>query len=164
VKHVAVFFAGALFAAGLCISGMTSPARIIGFLDVLRWDPTLLFVMLGAVPVMFAAWRLRARMGAPIAAAAFPDPPPAKLDGRLFAGAALFGAGWGLGGFCPGPAVVSLGGGVEAALVLVPSMLAGMLLFRVFERATRRPSAGEERLPASPAVHGVVLDDDRLGS
>lgn len=146
MRYVAPFVAGVTFAFGLCIAGLTSPAKIIGFLDVQHWDPSLLFAMIGALPVMFVAWRLRARMERPYAGGAFPAAPPAKLDPRLFAGAALFGIGWGLGGFCPGPILVSLGAGARAALILLPSMVAGMLLFRGFD-AWRRASAGEEHLP-----------------
>ncbi len=147
MRHLTPFVAGVLFAVGLCIAGLTSPARIVGFLDVQHWDPSLLFAMLGAVPVMFVAWRLRARMDRPIVGGAFPVAPPARLDRRLFAGAALFGIGWALGGFCPGPILVSLGGGARAALILLPSLVAGMLLFRAFE-ALRAPHAGEEHLPS----------------
>ncbi len=147
MRHLVALLSGIFFAAGLCLSGLTSSAKVIGFLDVKHWDPTLLFAMMGAVPVTFVAWRLRARMDAPIAGGRFPEPPPAKLDARLFAGAALFGVGWGLGGFCPGPMLVALGGGVVPVLILLPSLLAGMLLFHLFDR--RRPhGAGEEKLAA----------------
>ena len=145
MSYVVPFIAGVVFAFGLCIAGLTSPAKIIGFLDVQHWDPSLLFAMIGALPVMFVAWRLRDRMARPYAGAAFPVEPPAKLDARLFAGAALFGVGWGLGGFCPGPILVSLGAGARAALILLPSMVGGMLLFRAYD-TWQRQDTGEERL------------------
>lgn len=145
MRHAVAFVSGGLFAAGLCVSGMTSPAKVIGFLDVQAWDPTLLFVMLGAIPVMFLGWRLRARMESPIAATAFPGSPPAKLDARLLGGAALFGVGWGLGGYCPGPMLVAAAGAARPMLIVFPSMLAGMLLFHLFDRPL---AAGEEKLPS----------------
>ena len=128
-----VFFSGLLFALGLGIAGMTAPAKVIGFLDVRRWDPSLLFTMVGALIVMSTAWRIRARRERPLAGGSFPGAPPTKLDGRLVGGAALFGIGWGLSGFCPGPLLVSLGAGVGAATILVPSMLVGMLLHQLLE-------------------------------
>ncbi len=118
--------AGLLFAAGLALSGMTQPAKVSGFLDVAgAWDPSLAFVMLGAVGVYLAAHRLSRRLRRPILGERFPAPPGARVDGRLLAGAALFGVGWGLSGFCPGPALVSVGAGVAPALWFVPAMVAG---------------------------------------
>lgn len=116
---------------------MTSPAKVIGFLDVQRWDPSLLFTVVGALIVMFTAWRIRDRRERPFAGGSFPVAPPTKLDGRLVGGAALFGIGWGLSGFCPGPLLVSLGAGVKAASILAPSMLVGMLLHQSLEGRQR---------------------------
>jgi uncharacterized membrane protein YedE/YeeE len=122
--------AGIVFAAGLAISGMTSPAKVSGFLDVAgRWDPSLALVMLGAVAVYFVAARLAQRRAQPILGGEFLRAGGA-VDARLVTGAALFGVGWGLSGFCPGPAIVALGAGARAALWFVPAMVAGMILHR----------------------------------
>ena len=100
---------GILFGGGLAIGGMTDPARVRGFLDVLgEWDPTLAFVMGGAVVVMALAWRVQSRMARPIFAERFSLSDRNSLDLRLIGGAALFGVGWGVAGLCPGPAVASL--------------------------------------------------------
>lgn len=124
--------AGFLFAVGLALSGMTQPTKVSGFLDVAgAWDPSLAWVMGGAVSVYFAADRIARRRARPLHAAAFPPRPMARIDARLVGGAALFGVGWGLSGFCPGPALVSVGAGVGAALWFVPAMLAGMALQRL---------------------------------
>jgi uncharacterized protein len=118
---------GVMFGAGLVISGMTQPARIIRFLDPLDgWDPSLAFVMAGAVAaygLAHAAIRRRAR---PWFDARFHVPLRAAVDVRLVAGAAVFGIGWGLGGFCPGPGIVAAAGGSISALVFVLAMIAGM--------------------------------------
>jgi uncharacterized membrane protein YedE/YeeE len=152
MRRAVAFAAGVLFAAGLCISGMTSPSKVVGFLDLQAWDPSLLFTMLGAVCVSFLGWRLRTRMARPLAGGGFPDAPPAMPDRRLLVGAALFGIGWGMGGFCPGPALVSLGAGIDAALVVVPAMLGGMLLFRFVEH---RDSPDDARR-GSPEARGTA--------
>lgn len=126
--------AGLLFGVGLLISGMTRADKVFGFLDVTGdWDPALIFVMVGAIGVhAIAQWRRRS--GArPALASDFELAPDEVVDGRLIAGSALFGLGWGLGGFCPGPAVVAGMSGVWAPLVFVASMLLGMALFRVWE-------------------------------
>jgi uncharacterized protein len=124
--------AGCLFAVGLALSGMTQPAKVSGFLDVAgAWDPSLAWVMAGAVTVYFAADRVARRRARPLYAEAFPARPPTRIDARLIGGAALFGVGWGLSGFCPGPALVSVGAGLLAALWFVPAMLVGMALQRL---------------------------------
>lgn len=118
---------GTLFGAGLTVSGMTDPARVRGFLDVFgAWDPTLVFVMGGAVLVMAVAWRIRRRMGAPIFAERFSLPDRNDLDARLITGSILFGIGWGIAGLCPGPAVASLALSPLSVLPFVLAMLAGM--------------------------------------
>ena len=118
---------GALFGAGLTISGMSDPARVRGFLDVFgRWDPTLVFVMGGAVIVMAIAWRIQARMKTPVFGDKFSLPDRRDFDGRLIAGSALFGIGWGLAGLCPGPAVASLALSPLSVLPFLVAMLAGM--------------------------------------
>ena len=124
---------GTLFGAGLTLSGMTDPARVRGFLDVFgAWDPTLVFVMGGAVLVMAVAWRIRNRMGAPLFAERFSLPDRTDLDRRLIAGSILFGVGWGIAGLCPGPAVASLALAPLTVLPFVLAMLAGMAAQQVF--------------------------------
>ncbi len=123
---------GFLFGMGLTVSGMTDPQRVRGFLDLFgNWDPTLAFVMGGAVLVMAAAWRIQARMTKPVFGEKFALPDRTDLDPRLIAGAALFGIGWGIAGLCPGPAVASLVLTPVHALPFVAAMLAGMLLQKV---------------------------------
>jgi uncharacterized membrane protein YedE/YeeE len=120
--------AGLLFGGGLAVSGMTRPQKVLGFLDVFgHWDPSLMLVMLGAIGVHLFAYRLIRGRSAPLFAAKFAVPSRRDLDAKLLIGAAVFGAGWGLGGYCPGPGIVSLPGGGMGALVFVGAMLAGML-------------------------------------
>jgi len=136
---------GTLFGAGLTISGMTDPARVRGFLDVFgAWDPTLVFVMGGAVLVMAVAWRIRRRMGAPIFAERFSLPDRNDLDGRLIAGSILFGIGWGIAGLCPGPAIASLALSPLSVLPFVLAMLAGMAAQQVTSLMPRRRQAVTE--------------------
>ena len=124
---------GTLFGAGLTLSGMTDPARVRGFLDLFgNWDPTLAFVMGGAVAVMVVAWRIRARMAKPLFGEKFSLPDRSDLDPQLLAGSALFGIGWGIAGLCPGPAIASLALSPGAVLPFVTAMLAGMALHRAW--------------------------------
>jgi uncharacterized protein len=126
---VFAFVAGLLFGGGLVLSGMTDPAKVIGFLDITRdWDPSLAFVMLGAVGVYALASRTLASRDAPWLDACFHVPPQTALDRRLVLGSAVFGVGWGLAGYCPGPGIVAAGGAVTTALVFVAAMCAGMVL------------------------------------
>ena len=133
------FAAGLVFGLGLLLSGMADPAKVLGFLDLAgRWDPSLAFVMLGAIALAALAFaRVRGRasslLGDPMSL-----PTASRIDRRLLVGALLFGAGWGLAGFCPGPAVVALGMGATKAVVFVLAMLAGMGLFEFFEASARR--------------------------
>ena len=135
MRLAAAFLAGALFGLGLIVSDMVNPARVLGFLDVAAiatggWDPTLAFVMAGALIPMAFAWRLAGRRPAPACGGAFPGRPAGRIDRRLAAGAAVFGAGWGLVGFCPGPALAALGTGRPEALVFTAAMVVGMVLHR----------------------------------
>ena len=121
--------AGALFGAGLLVSGMTQPAKVIGFLDITRgWDPSLAFVMGGAVAVYTLAYRRIRGRTAPWFDGLFHLPTRRDIDAPLVAGAALFGIGWGLGGLCPGPGLVAAAAGSTTGLVFVGAMLAGMLV------------------------------------
>lgn len=123
---------GILFGAGLAISGMMDPKRVRGFLDPFgAWDPTLGFVMAGAVGVMGLAWLLRRRLAHPLADDRFHVPDNRRIDLRLLSGSALFGIGWGLAGLCPGPGVASLAVRPVEAGIFVVSLLAGMTLYRI---------------------------------
>nr|WP_304503103.1 MULTISPECIES: DUF6691 family protein [Myxococcaceae] len=119
---------------------MTDPARVRGFLDVTgAWDPSLAFVMGGALGTHALLRRLILRTRArPLLAPAFPDLSHTRVDARLLGGAAIFGVGWGLVGYCPGPAFTALATGAPVALLFVGAMLAGMLLFRLWERRSAR--------------------------
>lgn len=126
---LAAFACGLVFAAGLVLGGMTQPSKVVGFLDFTgAWDPSLALVMGGALGTHALLRRLVLARGRPLLAPSFSLPSRSDIDPRLVAGAAVFGVGWGLGGFCPGPALVALGGGAPSAFVVVPAMLAGMLV------------------------------------
>jgi uncharacterized membrane protein YedE/YeeE len=123
------FLSGLTFALGLGVSGMTRPLKVIGFLDFFgEWDASLAFVMVGAIAIYFVAFRLSRKMPTPLLAPDFSIPRRSDLDAKLILGAAIFGAGWGLGGFCPGPALVSLASGAAPVLVFVVAMSLGMFL------------------------------------
>lgn len=126
---------GTLFGVGLAVSEMIDPARVIGFLDVAgRWDPTLVFVMAGALCVSAPAFHYARRAGkAPALATAFALPTRSDIDAPLVGGAAIFGVGWGLSGLCPGPAIAGLSMGVPPIAAFAASMLAGMALFRYWD-------------------------------
>ncbi|MBJ6764101.1 YeeE/YedE family protein [Myxococcaceae bacterium JPH2] len=135
--------AGLLFALGLGLGGMTDPAKVVGFLDFAgAWDPSLAFVMGGALAVHAPLQRLIRRRRSPVLATEFPARSKARVDLRLVGGAALFGVGWGLAGYCPGPALVSLASGTGTALLFGASMLGGMLLFRIVDGMRARLAAG----------------------
>ncbi|MCW5752861.1 MAG: YeeE/YedE family protein [Alphaproteobacteria bacterium] len=133
-RILAALAAGLLFGAGLAISQMMNPAKVLGFLDIGAipsggWDPSLAFVMAGALALTLPLYALARRRTAPLFETRFAWPTRSDLDGKLLAGAAIFGAGWGLVGFCPGPALAALAQGGVAALVFFGAMLAGMALF-----------------------------------
>jgi len=120
---------GALFGAGLYISGMTDTTKVQGWLDVFgNWDPTLAFVMGGAIIPMAVAWRLTRTLRRPAAGGRFPPAPMPEIDRRLVIGSVLFGAGWGLAGLCPGPSIASLSFGGLPGIVFVAAMAAGMMM------------------------------------
>lgn len=126
----AAFLAGALFALGLALSGMTQPIKVLGFLDFTgAWDPTLLVVMFGAVLVHLVSFRLITRRRSPLLSPQFDVPTVSAIDRRLIAGCAIFGIGWGLSGYCPGPAIVSLGTGLGAPFYFGGGLLGGVLIY-----------------------------------
>ncbi|MCP3101140.1 YeeE/YedE family protein [Myxococcus sp. K15C18031901] len=140
---LAAGLAGLLFAVGLGLGGMTDPAKVVGFLDVAgAWDPSLAFVMAGALGSHALLRRLILRRRRPVLAPAFPTAGTTRVDARLVAGAALFGVGWGLAGYCPGPALVVLPVGGATVLLFVVGMVVGMGAFRWWEsRLTARTQA-----------------------
>jgi uncharacterized membrane protein YedE/YeeE len=128
--------AGALFALGLILGGMTIPAKITGFLDVGgAWDPALAFVMIGAIAVYAPLLRLIKHRPRPIGAERFHWPTAKQIDARLIVGMALFGVGWGLSGYCPGPALASVTGGAPSAVVFVAFMILGTVVTRLALRS-----------------------------
>ncbi len=126
---VAAFFVGLIFALGLGLGGMTQPRRVVGFLDLFGdWDPSLIFVMFGALAIHIVMYRWIVRRKAPILGDRFHIPTKKTIDGPLILGAVLFGIGWGLAGYCPAPAITSLATFSLAPVVFVASLLAGMAL------------------------------------
>lgn len=136
------FLSGLVFGLGLIVSGMANPAKVLNFLDVGgAWDPSLAFVMGGAVMVAAAGYRWVLAWPRPLFAPQFQVPARRDIDGRLLVGPALFGIGWGLSGLCPGPAFVSLTLGAPGVLAFLPAMLAGMAAARwLARRQDPRPS------------------------
>jgi uncharacterized membrane protein YedE/YeeE len=133
---LAALSSGALFGLGLAMSGMTDARRVLGFLDVFGdFDPTLGFVLGGAVATTMLLFRFVLRRGSPVLAETFQLSHLKHVDRTLLGGAALFGVGWGIAGYCPGPALAGLGVGSVEALWFVPAMLAGILLHRLVNRA-----------------------------
>ena len=124
---LSALLSGLVFGTGLVVSGMSNPAKVLNFLDIAgTWDPSLAFVMAGAVLVTSVGYRLILKQPAPRFSASFVVPTRRDIDTPLVAGAAIFGLGWGLGGFCPGPAWTALALGDAGTLAFVPAMLAGM--------------------------------------
>lgn len=137
--------AGLVFGLGLIISGMANPAKVLGFLDIAgQWDPSLLLVMAGAIAVGLVSFAVARRRTLSFLGTEMKLPTARHIDRRLIGGALLFGIGWGIAGFCPGPALVVLGMGEGKAFVFVASMLAGMAIFELLERGKR----GREPSPA----------------
>jgi uncharacterized protein len=132
---LSAFLSGLVFGLGLLVSGMSDPGKVIGFLDVAgSWDPSLAFVMAGAILVAFFAFALARRRARTFFGEALHLPQRSDIDARLLGGSVVFGIGWGLAGFCPGPAIVAFGAGFDKATVFVIAMLAGMLVYRVIAR------------------------------
>lgn len=133
------FIAGLIFGIGLIISGMTNPAKVQGFLDLFgRWDPSLAFVMGGAIAVGLIAFQVAKKRSTTLLGGPMQLPTRRDIDAPLVLGSLLFGAGWGLGGFCPGPAITALGAGSIPALIFVAAMLVGMLIFDRIEKHRAR--------------------------
>ena len=135
-QAIAALIAGIVFGLGLAVSQMIDPAKVLGFLDIAgRWDPSLAFVMAGALAVTFTGYRLARGRAAPILAPRFELPTKRELDRRLIGGAVLFGIGWGMVGYCPGPAFASLAFGLKETLIFIAAMALGAWLQQSADRA-----------------------------
>ena len=133
--RVTEFLVGLLFGVGLILAGMTDPSKVLGFLDLAgTWDPSLAFVMGGGILVGLGAFAVAKKRTTNFLGGAIHLPTSAVIDKRLIGGSLLFGAGWGLAGFCPGPAIVSLGAGQPKAAAFVVAMLVGMAVFEIAQR------------------------------
>ncbi len=150
LRLVSALASGMLLGVGLTVSHMVDPAKILGFLDLAgHWDPSLALVMLGALIVTAPGYALARRLRAPLCAESFAPPAITQVDRSLTVGALLFGVGWGLVGYCPGPALASLGFGAGRTLLFVAAMLIGMAIFAAISR-DRTPSVprhGSARRP-----------------
>lgn len=147
IEHrLSEFLVGLIFGLGLILAGMTDPAKVIGFLDLFgKWDPSLAFVMGGAILVgVFSFWFARQR-ATTFLGGAFHLPTRSDIDRRLVIGSLVFGAGWGLAGFCPGPGLVSMAAGEPKALAFVAAMVVGMFLFELGERRGTPPAGAAAR-------------------
>jgi uncharacterized protein len=150
MASVVAFVAGLVFGLGLIIAGMANPAKILGFLDLAgKWDPSLALVMAGAIAVGLAAFALAGRRAMSVLGLPMQLPTAGAIDTRLVGGSLLFGIGWGLAGFCPGPAIVALGAGYVKSGVFVVAMLLGMGVFQLIERNRVR---SESRSPDATSV------------
>lgn len=139
MQRLSEFLIGLLFGAGLILSGMTDPSKVLGFLDLFgSWDPSLALVMGGAILVGIIAFTLARKRTRNFFGGALQLPTARHIDRRLVVGSLTFGAGWGLAGFCPGPALVSFSAGQPKAIVFVLAMLVGMLAFELAERCKSR--------------------------
>jgi len=140
ISRISEFVVGLMFGVGLMASGMTDPGKVIGFLDLFgAWDPSLALVMGGAVVVGFFAFALAKKRTTTFLGGALRLPTTNQMDKPLVIGSLLFGAGWGLGGFCPGPALVSMADGQSKATLFVAAMLVGMLGFELMDRFVHAP-------------------------
>lgn len=135
VKSLLALACGLLFGLGLIVSGMVNPAKVLGFLDIAgNWDPSLAFVMGGALAVTLPGYRIITRRKAPLFEGVFHLPSKSDLDKRLILGAAIFGVGWGLAGLCPGPAFTALLFGKVESLIFLAAMIVGFLLYRLLPK------------------------------
>jgi uncharacterized protein len=146
MNRLSEFLIGLLFGWGLLISGMTDPGKVLGFLDLAgAWDPSLAFVMGGAVLVGLLGFTVAKKRSQSFLGSAMRLPTARDIDRRLVLGSLTFGAGWGLAGFCPGPALVAMGAGIPKAALFVVAMIAGMLLFAMLERRIKLTSGASSK-------------------
>ena len=155
MQLVTALLCGLIFGIGLIVSGMADPSKVLGFLDLAGpWDPSLALVMAGAIAVGVAGFRLAGRRSRSLLGLDMKLPASRQIDRRLIGGSIAFGVGWGVAGFCPGPALVALGMGEWKAVVFVAAMLAGMALFESFELLKRR-AAGQSQPQMRRSQTGV---------
>ena len=141
MRYLSLYLIGLIFGTGISVSGMANPAKVLNFFDIMgTWDPSLAFVMGGAVIVTFIGYRVVLKRPMPVMADRFHLPTASVIDARLLGGSAVFGIGWGIAGFCPGGALPALGTGSPAVFIFVAALLAGILLARGITSA-RTPSA-----------------------
>ena len=134
-SSIAAFVVGFIFAIGLTLSGMTQPQKVIGFLDLFgNWDPSLIFVMMGAIFVHLITYKFIRRRPSPLLGGKWHVPTKKEITPSLIVGSFIFGAGWALGGFCPGPAITSMASFEKTPIIFVISMLVGMFLFSLLDK------------------------------
>lgn len=134
IKIILGLLSGLIFGIGLVISGMSNPAKILNFLDLFgTFDPSLIFVMIGAIFVVFVGYKVVLRRDVPIYANAFQIPTRKDIDKNLLLGSALFGIGWGIGGFCPAPSITALSMGSEGILYFIPALLVGLMISKIIK-------------------------------
>lgn len=140
IDTISAFIVGLIFGVGLILAGMTDPSKVIGFLDIAgNWDPSLAFVMGGAILVGLVAFRFARQRTANFLGGSIHLPTRRDIDLRLVGGSLVFGIGWGMAGFCPGPALTALGTGNSKAMIFVVAMVAGMALFEAADRLWHAP-------------------------
>lgn len=133
--YAVALISGIIFAIGLAVGGMTQPGKVVGFLDITgNWDPSLMLVMAGAMAVYFPVHRMVRKLARPVFAEGFRLPTRRDINPRLVGGAALFGVGWALAGYCPGPALTTLGSMAQSAVIFVPAMFVGFAAVAWFDR------------------------------
>ena len=142
MRSISAYLIGLVFGAGIAISGMINPAKVLNFFDLFgAWDPSLIFVMSGALLATFIGYRLVLSREGPLLASGFQLPTNKRIDARLLGGSALFGVGWGIAGFCPGGALPALGTGRIEVFLFVAALIVGMLVTRFLATTKQRTAA-----------------------
>lgn len=158
MKYLASFGSGLLFAVGLVVGGMTQPGKVVGFLDFAGdWDPSLAFVMGGAVIAYSVLYRVITKRDRPFLGAKFHLPTRTDLDWRLIAGGALFGVGWGLAGYCPGPGLTAAATLTAPSLVFVAALIGGMLMYSLFDKTVLSQSAEADEPQKNAELIGATV-------
>lgn len=158
MKYLVSFGSGLLFALGLVVGGMTQPGKVVGFLDFTgNWDPSLAFVMGGAVLAYSVLYRLIVRKKHPLMESKFHLPTRSDLDWRLIVGGGLFGVGWGLAGYCPGPGLTAAASLSSPALVFVAAMVGGMFIYSLFDKVVANRSAEDDQPEQNPDLVGARI-------
>lgn len=162
-RQLIALAAGLVFGAGLVVSGMTQPMKVLGFLDITgRFDASLVLVMVGAIGVHFFGYRIAKRRSAPVFDEKFHLPTGTQIDAKLIVGAVLFGVGWGIGGYCPGPGIVALAGGGYSALTFVFAMLIGIFATTKLQARARAQSGEAVRGSAGTNVANLNVHEHSI--